>query len=253
MIIYKTINILNNKFYVGKDQNNDSTYFGSGLYLKRAIKKYGIKNFRKEILEYCNSISQLNEKEIFWIKELDAVNKGYNIAEGGAGGNTLKGKTKKELNLIKEKHSNAAKKFWDNLTIKEKKKHTINYRGWSGGKNEKLSKQRKGKGNPMFGNSMYKVWVSKYGKQEADRKLNDWKDKVNTPEWRDKISKKLKGRVFSKETIKKMSMARKGKASNAKGKKWMHKSMKNIMVPAEKLDSYINEGWKKGRFKVKKN
>ena len=45
----------------------------------------------KEILEHCVSIEHMNEREKFWIAELDARNKdiGYNIAKGGLGGDTM--------------------------------------------------------------------------------------------------------------------------------------------------------------------
>lgn len=51
MVIYKTTNLVNEKFYVGKDIKNNPNYLGSGLILKNAINKYGIENFKKEILE----------------------------------------------------------------------------------------------------------------------------------------------------------------------------------------------------------
>ena len=49
--------------------------------LKEAITKYGKENFVKEILEICNSTEMLDEREKYWIKELDALNPhvGYNI------------------------------------------------------------------------------------------------------------------------------------------------------------------------------
>jgi hypothetical protein len=65
MIIYKTTNLINGKIYIGKDSKNNSKYLGSGLLLKRAILKYGKENFKKEILEECSSIEELNQREIF--------------------------------------------------------------------------------------------------------------------------------------------------------------------------------------------
>ena len=46
-LIYKTTNIINNMEYIGKRVTEDinDSYLGSGKHLKRAIKKYGIKNF----------------------------------------------------------------------------------------------------------------------------------------------------------------------------------------------------------------
>jgi group I intron endonuclease len=85
MIIYKTTNLINGKFYIGQDSKNDPTYLGSGKLLNRAIKKYGRKNFIKEILIECNNKDELNQQEIFWISELKPI---YNIAKGGNGGDT---------------------------------------------------------------------------------------------------------------------------------------------------------------------
>jgi len=88
MVIYKTINLINKKIYVGKDINNNPIYLGSGTLLKKAIKKYGRNNFKKEILETCNTFEELNNKEIYWINQLNSTNLkiGYNLIDGGSGG-----------------------------------------------------------------------------------------------------------------------------------------------------------------------
>jgi group I intron endonuclease len=105
-IIYKTTNLINGKFYVGKDQNNNDRYLGSGLLLKKAIKKYGRENFLKEILEEC-LIEVLDIKEMYWIDKLNAVSNGYNLAEGGKGGNTRKGYSEEQMIEWKDKKSKA--------------------------------------------------------------------------------------------------------------------------------------------------
>lgn len=88
MVIYKTTNLINGKFYVGKDESNNPKYLGSGKILKLAINKNGVENFKKEILEECSTKEELNEKEKYWIDVLSATTLGYNIAEGGTGGKT---------------------------------------------------------------------------------------------------------------------------------------------------------------------
>ncbi len=88
MYIYCTTNNVNNKIYVGKckrtpDKSVD--YFGSGIALKHAINKYGRDKFSKKILEDRLSFDNINDREKFWIKELESRDKGYNLTDGGDG------------------------------------------------------------------------------------------------------------------------------------------------------------------------
>ena len=88
-IVYKTINIVNGKFYIGvhnTDDINDS-YLGSGKILKYAIKKYGIENFKRDILKiFDNKEESYNyEKELVG-KNLVENFECYNIKQGGFGG-----------------------------------------------------------------------------------------------------------------------------------------------------------------------
>lgn len=81
--IYKTINLLNGKFYVGLHSTNnlDDGYLGSGTTLLKAVNKYGKDNFKREILEFCDCREDLVDREMYWIQQLDALNReiGYNI------------------------------------------------------------------------------------------------------------------------------------------------------------------------------
>ena len=87
--IYKTTNLLNGKIYIGQHKANlfDTTYYGSGKYLLNAIKHYGIKNFKCELIEWCETQSITNSKERYWINYYQSRNRniGYNITEGGEG------------------------------------------------------------------------------------------------------------------------------------------------------------------------
>jgi len=91
MVIYETINKINGKRYIGKDKNNDPNYIGSGRVLQKAIKKYGKENFIKNILEYCSTEKELNEREVYWIEITNAQKSSvyYNIAPGGNGGDNI--------------------------------------------------------------------------------------------------------------------------------------------------------------------
>jgi len=178
MIIYKTTNLINQKFYVGKDVHNNPNYYGSGKRLKLAIQKYGIENFKKEILDICETLEHLNDREKFWIRELNAVNEGYNISLGGDGGDTISNNPRKFEIGKKISESNKGK-FVGKIISKETK--------------EKISKSLKGK---FVGDKN-----PNYGKKHSD-------------ETKDKIRKRAIGRIVSDETRKKISIKNKGKVGN---------------------------------------
>lgn len=50
--------------------------------LYKAMNKYGIDNFIFSILEEC-PVEKLDEREIFWISQLNSYLKGYNMTRGG--------------------------------------------------------------------------------------------------------------------------------------------------------------------------
>lgn len=124
MIIYKTINKLNGKWYIGKDADNRPYYFGSGTILTHAIRKYGKENFQKIILEECQNLKQLSEREKHWIKITDALNDplSYNLAPGGEGGDLSKfidyAARKKVIDPFKQ-----AREKYQSLTTNEKKNY----------------------------------------------------------------------------------------------------------------------------------
>jgi hypothetical protein len=111
--IYKTTYLRENKIYVGKHEAEafePDKYIGSGKILAQVIKRQREESlalgenwrmhFRCELLEACETKEILNERERFWIQELDARNPeiGYNIALGG-------GPAYKGLKNIKRKRS----------------------------------------------------------------------------------------------------------------------------------------------------
>ncbi len=92
MIVYKATNQINGKVYIGQTtrvlpqrishhlwnaNNNDNNYFHN------AINKYGIKNFKWEIIRICDNIESLNAFEQYYILYYDSINSGYNLTSGG--------------------------------------------------------------------------------------------------------------------------------------------------------------------------
>jgi group I intron endonuclease len=110
MQIYKITNKINNKIYIGKDTTNNPNYYGSGTLISKSIKKYGVENFIKEIIETCDSNDILCEREKYWISFFNSCNLqiGYNISKGGDGGDTLSNHP--SITEIKQKISNSMKK-----------------------------------------------------------------------------------------------------------------------------------------------
>lgn len=87
--VYKITNTLNGMFYIGKHATEDlnDSYMGSGTFLRRAQNKYGIENFKKEILFIFDNEEEMNNKEAElvteeFLKRPDV----YNLNVGGFGG-----------------------------------------------------------------------------------------------------------------------------------------------------------------------
>lgn len=113
--IYKITNLLNSKIYIGchSTENLMDDYMGSGKAIKSAIKKYGVRNFRKEILYVFPT------KEEAYLKEKEIVNaqfivdeNTYNIRLGGDGGWDHTYKDTKRINAVKEAFVNGHNKGW---------------------------------------------------------------------------------------------------------------------------------------------
>jgi len=90
-IIYRIINTTNNHFYVGQTiqklkarfiQHKNSSKNGSETHLHRAIRKYGIENFKYDIIEEVQENNNINERECYWISTLKPE---YNMTSGGEG------------------------------------------------------------------------------------------------------------------------------------------------------------------------
>jgi hypothetical protein len=87
--IYKTTNLVNNKFYYGmhSTDNLDDGYIGSGTRLWNSIKKHGRDNFKLEILEFVESRELLKKREAELInEEMLKDPMCMNLKVGGEGG-----------------------------------------------------------------------------------------------------------------------------------------------------------------------
>lgn len=89
--IYKITNLINNKIYIGlstdirrrwEQHRNRSRDLKYQTHLYCAIRKYGLQNFKFEVIEECDK-DCLQEREKYWIAYYDSYNNGYNETLGG--------------------------------------------------------------------------------------------------------------------------------------------------------------------------
>jgi len=159
--IYKTINLVNNKYYYGKHSTNDisDNYLGSGKLLKKALTKYGRNNFTRTILCYCDTEVDAYELEELVITDIE-INDAmcYNLDLGGIGCMSGRHHSKETKKLIS---TNNAKHYFGKTFSRE---HKI-----------KLSNAHKGRTGALS---------SKYGtscSDETKRKMSDIKSGIKHP------------------------------------------------------------------------
>ena len=138
--IYCITNKVNGKQYVGQttqtierrfiQHRSDARTGRRNSIIHNAIRKYGEENFTTEEIDSASSIDELCEKEIYWIAKLNTLTpNGYNLTEGGEGGDTW-------LLLPEDK--------------KEKIRRDVSLRV-SGKNNYWYGSSRKNELNPMYG------------------------------------------------------------------------------------------------------
>lgn len=130
--IYETTNLVNGKTYIGKKQGEfDKTYYGSGMILQQALKKYSRENFEVVVLSTYNTEEDLNNAEIMFI---ETRNPTYNIAKGGTGGDTLARADEEYKQEVIAKRKQGMSNAWSNASEEQRKQ-------WG----ENISKAKKGK------------------------------------------------------------------------------------------------------------
>lgn len=86
--VYKITNLLNSRYYLGVHEttNPNDDYLGSGIVIKRAVKKYGKHNFIKQVLFQFPVEAEAYTKEVELLQSVRQDPLCYNLHEGGQGG-----------------------------------------------------------------------------------------------------------------------------------------------------------------------
>lgn len=162
--LYKITNIITDKIYIGytkigilnrlhKHYLNAS--FGIDTKFYRAIRKYGIENFKIQSIIDSYNHKEIQNLEKKWIEKLDTYKNGYNSTIGGDGGPVCKGLCSDD------------------------------YDKWI----EKLSKNTSGKNNPRFSgysdediiDFAYQCYIENNNKWIPIKWKNDYCKKFNIP------------------------------------------------------------------------
>jgi len=108
--VYEITNNINGKKYIGKRSCGctiaKDLYMGSGILIKKALIKYGVENFTKNILLECISEDEAYKKEFEAIEGVKAYNNSmyYNLRGGGKGGVCVEFLSNETRKRIRESH-----------------------------------------------------------------------------------------------------------------------------------------------------
>lgn len=142
--IYQVTNLIDNKIYIGKHQTKDlnDCYMGSGKLLKRAQEKYGIENFKKEILFQFDNEDDMNAKEAELVTEEFCLREDtYNLCVGGHGG----------FGYLNTSYWNANNNY---IRINNLSNQTKEQRSANGYKTSQLNRGKKKKSNGRLGSKL---------------------------------------------------------------------------------------------------
>lgn len=257
-LIYKITNIINGKHYIGQHVTDDpfDTYFGSGRLMLKALKKYDLSCFTKEILFDFDNFEDMNNKE----KELVPLSAcypndpmSYNLREGGFNGQH----SQESLDKLSKSQSQRL----SNLTCDQRLQ-------WL----KKLSIASSGKNNAMYGDFEHTKGFRAENKRRKGKKFEEIFGKNKAQEIKLKISKsttaenngcygkrwlynpntKDKVYVFEDEIQKYLDLGYiKGTGlQTSKGYKWINNGFKEMQVHPMKINEYIANGWNIGKMKT---
>ena len=249
MVIYKIINNVNKKIYIGKTIHSLKTRWNKHKYhiknkknyhLYNAINKYGIKNFNIVVIDKAETLTELNKKEKDWIIYYKSYDKlfGYNMTMGGDGGKLSNESLKK---MIKTKNKTVQEKIRKNGKLyfhPDSWKKLMSYKM----KNRIISEETKDKISKALKEGYRTGKIKPVGKPPSRKGI---KHTINA---KNKISIARKGikwiEYMSKETIKERMkfLRKKGKENHNYikiDKDYLYNSLKNNLSKTLKEFSKI--------------
>ena len=236
-ILYRTVNNLNGKYYIGVHSTPDleDGYLGSGTALRHAIKKYGRENFTRSVLKFAHNRAHAFEMEAVVVtRSFVKSPHTYNCSLGGVGC------------LLPDGHSEEhRRKIGEANKGKKGRKHSEEHRRKISEANKgkvrseetkrKMSEAKKGsKHTAEARRKMSEALKGRKHSEETRRKIGEGnKGKKHSEEHRRKMSEAHKGKVLSEETKRKMSETRKGRKLSEETKRKLSEAMKGRKMSEE--------------------
>lgn len=235
--VYQITNLINGKIYVGAHKSDDpyDNYMGSGKLLNQSIEKYGIENFQKDILFFCESDSAMFLKEAEIVnEEFIARNDTYNIKLGGYGGfDHIDFSDPEYLNKL----SKAAYKQWENPEHRDKMSENMKEICNDPVVKERMCRLRKEQWQregyrEKLSNSQKESWKDP---EKREKRIKAAKEGSNKPE-----TKELKSKICTEQW--------KDPEFRAKmvNKRWVY-SLSTGKTAKINKDDPVPEGWGLGR------
>jgi hypothetical protein len=235
-IVYQITNLINDKIYIGKHSTNDLNdgYMSSSKALNEyAFEKYGIENFKKEYISFHDSEEEAYiEEELIVDEDFVKRRDTYNFQLGGRGGCTGMVSVKnKDGGTLKVLLSDPRYLSGELIPINKGRVRADDVKKAVG---EKIKNKRWIK-NTSTGESIY------INSEEVEEYIkNGWE----------------KGRIFDSSKNKTANLGKKQKKSHTKniiatkiGRVYIYNTelKRNKIIKPEELESYLNDGWVKGR------
>lgn len=200
-IIYKIINDINDKVYIGMTTRDVKVRWKEHLrhssqLIDKAIQDLGKEHFSIEVIEECSE-DEVDSREIHWIEFYDSFNNGYNVTLGG-----------RDEKMIMTNRVDEVLEWWNkgltiNRIVKETKLNVETVRGYlnkNGIDHEQIQKRAnlyigkskaKAIGQYDLDNNLIKIWESQaqirrekgYAKSTLERALN-YKRILDNSYWR---------------------------------------------------------------------
>lgn len=251
---YKITNLINGKFYYGIRScyclPGKDPYMGSGTILHSAYKKYGIDNFKKEILRICKTREDASDLERWIVTEELAKNTNcYNIIVGGDNPKQFYGGVRcyfedkyvivsnSEYKKNKDLYKSVIKgKVLANINGKNTFVDTEVYRN----DNLELSYQYLRKGEVIVFDNI----IGKYIKITSIEYHKN-RDRYKMPSELNKPSEDVKKRISDTMKI----LVKNGKNDHLKRRKWMNNGIESKRILEEDIFTYQSQGWVFGRMK----